>query len=345
MLPKNLGVVFGPTLLRGLESGAMSAVVDIPTCAQVVYSLIEHFNEVTSGIQAQGAAASTAEAGGEPAGELAHGPSHGAQSPLNNSDYGFGFGGATEAGSGAGGADSSADLDLDLDGDLDGDLDASGLGGFGQSMVGANWFVGRRSKAVCQEAVVKAKHGDYLVRQSKNGLKYFVMVNDGGSAASYTISATDQGGFVFADQTFLRLSDVVATLQQTKLQGKNGQRFQLASPVDLAPAVESEDEAGGRRSGGHYSASQLAQMLPESGEATSFADAGDAQLQAMPASAVSTPRSNRNSAYGFSEDEGNTIPREPDQASAPGSELSRRGSVYDGFAAMDFGNDIEELDL
>ena len=48
MEPKNLGVVFGPTLLRGLEGDGMAAVVDIPTQAQTVYSLIEHFHDFNS---------------------------------------------------------------------------------------------------------------------------------------------------------------------------------------------------------------------------------------------------------------------------------------------------------
>lgn len=49
MTASNIGVVFGPTLLRPVESGNVDALADVPQCAQVVASLISQLDEIGNG--------------------------------------------------------------------------------------------------------------------------------------------------------------------------------------------------------------------------------------------------------------------------------------------------------
>ena len=95
------------------------------------------------------------------------------------------------------------------------------------------WFAGGMRRTQCEQEVVNAEHGDFLVRRSRGSDMFVLTVNDAGTATSFPITRiTDEDNtdkYVFGAKLFDNLRGLIKYLRTNPLTGKDGSHLQLQS--------------------------------------------------------------------------------------------------------------------
>lgn len=114
-----------------------------------------------------------------------------------------------------------------------------------KSAAAADWYVGPMSRFATENAVLLGEKGDFLLRQSSDGLQYVLCVNAGETVKNYKIARVPKG-FVFVKKLYKNMESIVRALKKEPMAGPDGKALPLGKaapkPSDEEQTVGEENE-------------------------------------------------------------------------------------------------------
>ena len=95
------------------------------------------------------------------------------------------------------------------------------------------WFGGIIPRKVCDKAVVKGKHGDFLVRESSHADKFVLCVNDKGKSRNFAIEITLDRKFLIGSKQYDTLHAAIDAMryEPVRRKGRTGKPLTLRKPA------------------------------------------------------------------------------------------------------------------